>query len=437
MRTHFLLSMASSLVTAYRVDPLAHVSTKNSIQTVMDIISTSKQMGVVGLNDAYLVEGSRFVSIEGRKMLNFGSCSYLGLESDEELAEGAASAALKYGTQFSVTRTFASHTLFQDLHAMLHQIFGKPTVVGLSTTLCHLAALPNIINEKDAVLMDIQVHQSVQVVAEILKARGIRVSFVAHNHMKSLDHKVKRLKMKFERIWYLCDGVYSVGGEPADFDGLSNLLDKHKELYLYIDDAHGSSWYGTNGCGVAHSALGHHDRVAIAISLNKSFGCTGGAVVLPNEEQASLVSIGAPMVFSFSIPPPMLGALCASMKLHLSTELVKRQSRLMELIQYCHKELDRLGVVQAARNDSPIFFIPVGTPGPTLDLAKGIHDEGFFVTPFGFPATAIRRAGIRFTLNYHIQEEDISKLVETIKRLYEPTIMKYDSTCLYSWSDLP
>ena len=45
--------------------------------------------------------GGRLVTLGGRPMVNFGSCSYLGLETDLRLKDGAIDAVLRFGVQFA------------------------------------------------------------------------------------------------------------------------------------------------------------------------------------------------------------------------------------------------------------------------------------------------------------------------------------------------
>ena len=51
-------------------------------------------------------------------MVNFGSCSYLGLEKHDILKNAVIDAASKYGTQFSSSRTYLSHALYKELESL-------------------------------------------------------------------------------------------------------------------------------------------------------------------------------------------------------------------------------------------------------------------------------------------------------------------------------
>ena len=43
----------------------------------------------------------RVITIDGKKAVNFGSCSYLGLELDPRLKKGAIDAINRYGVHYS------------------------------------------------------------------------------------------------------------------------------------------------------------------------------------------------------------------------------------------------------------------------------------------------------------------------------------------------
>ena len=110
-------------------------------------------------------EATNCVTIDGKPLVNFGSCSYLGLEHEPQLKQGVIDAVRQYGTQFSSSRTYLSLSLYKDLEKALYQIFRQPLIVSASTTLGHLATIPVVVKDNDAVIIDLQAHSSIQMTA--------------------------------------------------------------------------------------------------------------------------------------------------------------------------------------------------------------------------------------------------------------------------------
>ena len=113
-------------------------------------------------------------------------------------------------------------------------------------------------------LLDHQVHASVQMAANQLRVKGTTVELVRHNNMERLEAMIERLATAHDRIWYMADGVYSMFADLAPFAELRELLDRHPQLRLYVDDSHGVGWAGTHGRGPALEVLGGHPRVIVA-----------------------------------------------------------------------------------------------------------------------------------------------------------------------------
>lgn len=361
----------------------------------------------------------RVISLHGREMVNFGSCSYMGFETHPALARGAAEAAERYGTQFSSSRAFVSLGLYTPLEEMLGEIFGKPLLVSASTTLGHMAALPVVVRDEDAVILDLQVHHSVQTAAQLLKARGVPMHIIRHNDMEQLERKIQQLQNRHRRIWYMADGVYSMFGDVAPMDRLTDLMDRYEGFYTYIDDAHGMSWAGEKGCGVVRSAAPHHHKMVLIVSLNKAFACAGGCLIFPNQEMRDLVrNTGGTMIFCGPIQPPMLGAALASARLHLSDEMPAMQAELLELIDHCNAKLEALGLPQYQVTRSPLFFIPTGLPRIVANLVHRILDDGFYVNMATFPATPMRQGGLRFMLHRNLRKDDIDAMLERVAHHY-------------------
>lgn len=357
----------------------------------------------------------RHVTLGGRELLNFGSCSYLGLEHHPALKSGAIEATGRYGTQFSSSRAYVSLGLYEELEAQLEGLFGGKVVVTPTTSLGHLAALPVLIGEQDALVLDHQVHASVSMAAQLLKARGNRVEVIRHNHLGMLENRLQKLADSHARIWYLADGLYSMYGDLAPLTELHQLLDQYEQLHLYLDDAHGIGWTGKYGAGTAAPLLAGHPRAVIAASLNKSFAAAGGALILPDQATKQRVrDCGGPLIFSGPIQPPMLGAALASARLHLTAEVADRQAYLLRLIHLFNREAVAYDLPVFTTEASPICFVRVGKPDVGYNMARRLNQLGCYVNLAAYPSVPYKNTGLRMTLHHHLKPQDVMNLVRHI-----------------------
>lgn len=359
----------------------------------------------------------RTLSLGGRRTLNFGSCSYLGLELDPRMREAVCAAVMRYGTQFSSSRTYMSAPLYPKLEESLGLMFGGHVLMVPSTSLGHIAALPVLVGSDDAVVLDQQVHHSVQSAVNQLRPQGTTVELIRHSELGQLEETIARLAPRHRQIWYLADGVYSMFADYAPFAELRDLLDRYEQLHLYMDDSHGVGWSGIHGRGPTLQAIGQHERVVVAASLNKSFAAAGAALIFPTAEMKRRVqTLGGPMIFSGPIQPPMLGAALASARIHLSPELEQRQAALRDRISLCTELLREFCLPLACAELTPIRYVTLGLPRVAAEVAARLLDDGFYVNLAIFPAVPMKQAGVRFTLTLHHQPSDIRALVEALAR---------------------
>ncbi len=359
----------------------------------------------------------RHLRIEGRDYLNFTSCSYLGLECDARLKRGAIDAIERWGIQMSCSRTFVSAPPYRAVEALTERLFGGPTVVCATTTLAHQSALPALVRPGDVVLFDRNVHASVQATLPYLATvGGATVERVRHNDLADLEARLATYADGSpRRVHFLTDGVFSIHGEGCDIAGLRALVDRHPALHLYIDDAHGVSWHGPHGRGWA-LADGAIPRATVVGSFAKSFGAGGGVVVCPSREaQARIRACGPSLIFSGPIQTPVLGAMVASLELHLSDAHAGMQAELRARMNR-FDEVARALDLPVSHSDSPIRFIVVGEESDSYRATREILDAGFYITPMGTPAVRAGRTGLRFTLTRHQRLEDIDALLETVAR---------------------
>lgn len=391
---------------------------KTTIQSIDNGISVGKKAGILHLfteDDHY---NGRTITIKGKELINFGSCSYLGLELDQRLKSAAIDAVNRYGIQFSSSRSYVSCGLYAELETLIEQIFGGPVVIAPTTTLAHQATIPTIVEEGDAIIIDQQAHASLQEVAFNMQRRNIPVIISRHNQLEDLKKKIEELQQKHNRIWYMADGIYSMYGDCVPVDPLVKMLGEYKKLYTYIDDAHGISWMGKHGAGYVLSKIQTlHPKMIVVGSFAKAFGTGGGVVVFPNEQWRSKVrNCGGPLIFSGPIQIPVLGASIASAKIHLSDEIEILQKELQEKMKYCNDVLVQHQIPIISAPNTPIFFVGLGLRKVGDQAVKRIINDGFYVNLSMFPAVSETCTGIRFTITRHHQKEDIDQLVSSIAK---------------------
>lgn len=392
---------------------------QNFIDTIDSCLTNGARNGVFHLTteDEYL-DGKK-ITINGKILTSFGSCSYLGLEVDERLKNGVIEAVKNHGTQFSSSRLFIQNKLYLEAEDLLGQIFKNPSLLSPTTSLGHMAALPVLVQDEDLVIIDHQVHGSVQNAVNLLKSRRIWVEMIKHNDLEELENLIVENRTKFERIWYMMDGVYSMYGDYAPIHEVRQLLNKYHQFWVYADDAHGMSWTGTHGCGYLLGEVELHERMIVATSLNKAFACCGGALIFPNEELKRRVrTCGSAFTFSGPIQPPMLGAIVASAKLHMTDEFDIRVEKYADLRKKTLKLIEELELPLVRPSDSPIFYIAMGLPRSGYNIARKLMEKGFYVDIGIFPGVPVKCAGIRVAINAHHSIEDITLLLDEIKLLY-------------------
>jgi 7-keto-8-aminopelargonate synthetase-like enzyme len=385
-------------------------------QLVDDTVKVLSARGLIHLHAEGDSCNGREVRLRGRDLVNFGSCSYLGLEVDERLKAAACDAIQRYGVQFSSSRAYVSTPLYAEYEALLSQIFdGAPVVVTQTTSLGHLATLPVVVGEHDAVLYDVLVHASVQAVLPTLRAAGVECTQLPHNSVERLDEMLTQLSHRYEKIWYLCDGIYSMHGDRAPLPELYALQERHPALHLYVDDAHGMSWTGKNGAGTVLGFGPIRARTVVALGLSKAFAAAGAVFVFSDDETRRLVrACGSTLIFSGPLQPGQIGAGIASARLHLSGELQQRQSLLSERIHLFNELSLDSGLRLRDSSESPVRFIEIGAEEQALDRASDLVAHGFFTNLSVFPAVPRRRAGIRVMLTTHHTEEDVRDLVHAL-----------------------
>lgn len=399
---------------------MAKIKHNNLLDTVISVMTNAKESGALHL----YAEGENFngreIQIKGKKLFHFGTTGYLGLEQDDRIKEGAINAIKAYGSQFPLSKSYISHPLYAELESLMYDIYGSPVIITKNSTLGHLGVIPSVVDDGDGVILDHQVHWSVQSAVTPLKLRSIPVEMIRHNNLEMLEDKIKKLQSKCNKIWYMADGMYSMYGDYAPIEELMQLSQKYPQLHLYFDDVHGMSWKGKNGSGYVMSVLKElPDRVILFGTLSKTFGASGAVMVCNDRKiHQRIKNFGGPLTFSVQLEPAAVGAAIASAKIHLTEEIYKMQDELLELVTYFNECLQKTDLPLVTDNDSPVFYIGAGMPETGFNLVKRLINDGFYVNTGIFPAVPVKNTGLRITISRNNQKEEIKGLVDALVENY-------------------
>ena len=132
------------------------------------------------------------VMMDGKKVLMFGSNSYMGLTYEPRIVEAAIKATRKYGTGCAGSR-FLNGTL--DLHIQLEhelaEFLGKDECLVFPTGFTvNEGVIPTLVDRKDYIICDDRDHASI--------VDGRRLSFATqlkykHNDMEALEKELQKL----------------------------------------------------------------------------------------------------------------------------------------------------------------------------------------------------------------------------------------------------
>lgn len=359
------------------------------------------------------------VTMNGKKVLMFGSNSYLGLTNHPKLKEAAKQAIDKYGSGCAGSR-FLNGTL--DLHIELEEklakFVGKDEAIVFSTGMqVNLGVLSSLMGRKDFIISDDANHASI--------VDGTRLSFATtrkfkHNNMESLETVLQRAgkdRGPEDMALIVTDGVFSMEGDVCNLPEIVRLARQYN-ANIMVDDAHGLGVMGEFGKGTCNH-FGLTDEVDLIMgTFSKSLATIGGFIACSHEVANWLKHNARSLIFSASIAPANAAAVIAA--LELIQQEPERLEQLWANTRYAKRMLDDLGF-ETGHSTTPIIPIYVRDVNKTFMLTKILQEQGVFVNPVVTPAVAPEDTLIRFSLmathTFEQIDEAISKLAAVSRQL--------------------
>src|ERR1700748_962607 len=353
------------------------------------------------------------VIIDGKRVLMFGSNSYLGLTNHPKIKEASKRAIDKYGTGCAGSR-FLNGTL--DIHLELERrlatYVGKESSVLFSTGFqVNLGVLSSITGRNDYLILDEYDHASL--------IDGSRLSFskvikYAHNDMQDLRRKLSILPEESVKV-IVVDGIFSMEGDIVKLPEIVKIADKFG-ANIMVDDAHSLGVIGKNGAGTA-SHFGLTDSVDLIMgTFSKSLASLGGFIAADYPTIDYLKHRARSLMFSASMPPGAVASVLAALEI-IKTE-PQRIQKLWDNTNYAKKLLLDEGF-DLGPTESPILPIYVRDNDKTFLVTKHLQSSGVFVSPVVSPAVPSDSSLLRFSLMATHTFAQIDEAIEKIARAFK------------------
>jgi 8-amino-7-oxononanoate synthase len=352
--------------------------------------------------------GARSV-IDGRKVVNFASYDYLGLNGHPEITTAVAHAAAEWGTSVSASRITAGERDFhRELEHALAGIYNSEAalafVSGHATAVSTIAAL---LGPNDLILHDALIHNCVVVGGQLCGAT--RRSF-AHNDMTALVGILATSRERFERVLIVAEGLYSMDGDGPDLAQLVAIKEQY-DCWLMVDDAHALGVLGKTGRGIFEMQGVDPQRVDIWLgTLSKALVSCGGYVA-GSRALIDYLKLTAPgMVYSVGLPAPAAVAALTAIRLmqHEQNRVARLQSNGQRF----------LAAARAAGLDVGTSWGYAVTPvilGDSLrKLADRLLSRGYNAFPIIPPGVPEQCARLRFFISSEHTHTEIDGAVAAI-----------------------
>ncbi|CAL9369193.1 8-amino-7-oxononanoate synthase 1 [Streptomyces sp. enrichment culture] len=340
-------------------------------------------------------------------LLDLASNDYLGLARHREVVEGAARAARTWGGGATGSRLVTGTTeLHTELERELAGFCGfEAALVFSSGYAANLAAVTALAPHGALVVSDAGNHASL--IDGCRLARGT-TQVVAH---RDPDAVRKALDGHEGPAVAVSDTVFSVDGDAAPLAALAEACREHG-AGLVLDDAHGLGVLGDGGRGAANAAgLAGADDVVVTVTLSKSLGSQGGAVLGPARVIGHLVNAARTFIFDTGLAPAAAGAALAALRL-LRRE-PGRAARAAEVARDLYARLTAAGL-EAVRPDAAVVSVRAPSPEQAVRWAADCRTAGLSVGCFRPPSVPDGISRLRLTARADLSGAEIERAVRVI-----------------------
>jgi glycine C-acetyltransferase len=343
--------------------------------------------------------------VDGREMIMLSANNYLNLATHPRVVEAAVEATRKYGAGSGSVRAIAG-TL--DLHLEAERVCAdfkevEAALIYSSGYTANVGLIPTLVRgSEDVIISDELNHGSIIDGVRLTKASR---AVYQHTDMAALE-QVLEGHSGSERKLIITDGVFSMDGDIAPLDEITELAEQHDAM-VFVDDCHGEGVLGDGRGIVAHFGL--QGRVTFEIgSYSKALGVQGGIVAGTEDVRRHALNHSRSWLLSGSQPPGVAAAQKAAIEVLMSEPQHVR--RLWNNTSYFRDELDSLGF-DTGVSETPIIPVMCGESRLAQDLSAALRKEGVMAGAIVFPMVARDKARVRTQMSAGLTRDDLQEVL--------------------------
>ncbi len=246
------------------------------------------------------------------ELLDLASNDYLGMHRHPAVVDAATAALYDYGLGSTGSRLVTGATVVHDeLEDALAAFMGFGSALTASSGyMANLAAVTASAGRGDLIVSDGGSH------ASLIDACRLSRAHVAVTPLGDIAAIEEALASRTEdRALVISDAVYSTSGDVADVRALYDVARAHGAALL-VDEAHGLGVVGPGGRGaVAAAGLSGAPDLVVTVTLSKSLGAQGGAILGPPQLRDHLIDVARPIIFDTALAPPAAAGALAALRL--------------------------------------------------------------------------------------------------------------------------
>lgn len=347
--------------------------------------------------------------IDGQEMLMLSSNNYLNLTMHPKVIQASIDATRKYGAGSGSVRAISGT---MDIHLEAERLCAEfkeveSTLIYSAGYTANVGLIPTLVRGKDDIIISDELnHGSIIDGVRLTKANR---AVYEHNDMAALE-KILRDNQGAERKLIITDGVFSMDGDIAPLQEISNLADEYDAMTL-VDDCHGEGVLGGGRGIVSHFSL--QGKITFEIgSFSKALGVQGGILAGSKQVRTHALNHSRSWLLSGSQPPGVAAAQKAAIEILMSEP--EHVSKLWENTTYFRTELNSLGF-DTGVSETPIIPVMCGESKKAQEFSKLLKKEGIMVGAIVFPMVSREKARVRTQMSSGLSMDDLNIVLESFK----------------------